>query len=133
MTQSPQWLTTCCQGCVQTNCSGDFGLVPAGSTPITGSANSLSILSPQPQGPTFYLGRHEGVAHRDGITKGDYAAFMRLSAVSLDTFNVSEPERRKSAFVTSLEPEVVHQAWDARGYQIPNASARRTKPISYGL
>jgi hypothetical protein len=47
MTQSRQWLTTCCQGCVQTNCSGDFGLVPAASTPITGSANSLSILSPQ--------------------------------------------------------------------------------------
>ena len=64
-------------------------------------------------GPTFYLGRDMKASHEGmGITKGDYAAFMRCLAVSLDTFNVSEPERSEVvAFVTSLEPEIVHQAW----------------------
>jgi hemoglobin len=64
-------------------------------------------------GPTFYLGRDMKASHTGmGITKGDYAAFMRCLAVSLDTFNVSEPERSEVvAFVNSLEPEIVHQAW----------------------
>jgi hemoglobin len=64
-------------------------------------------------GPMFYLGRDMKASHTGmGITKGDYAAFMRCLAVSLDTFNVSEPERSEVvAFVTSLEPEIVHQAW----------------------
>jgi len=43
-----------------------------------------------------------------GITKPDYAAFMRCLAVSLDRFEVSEPEHSEVvAFVTSLEPEIV--------------------------
>jgi hemoglobin len=60
-------------------------------------------------GPTFYLGRDMKASHKGmGITKADYAAFMRCLAVSLDTFKVSEPERSEVvAFVTSLEPEIV--------------------------
>ncbi len=47
---------------------------------------------------------HKGM----GITKADYAAFMRCLAASLDTFEVTEPERSEVvAFVTSLEPEIV--------------------------
>jgi hemoglobin len=60
-------------------------------------------------GPTFYLGRDMKMSHKGmGITKPDYAAFMRCLAVSLDTFEVSDPERSEVvAFVTSLEPEIV--------------------------
>ena len=60
-------------------------------------------------GPTFYLGRDMKASHTGmGITKADYAAFMRCLAVSLDTFAVTEPERSEVvAFVTSLEPEIV--------------------------
>src|SRR5437762_1612891 len=58
-------------------------------------------------GPTYYLGRDMKVSHKGmGITKADYAAFMRCLALSLDTFEVSEPERSEVvAFITSLEPE----------------------------
>jgi hemoglobin len=60
-------------------------------------------------GPTFYLGRDMKMSHKGmGITKGDYAAFMRCLSVSLDTFEVSDPERGEVvAFVTRLEPEIV--------------------------
>ena len=60
-------------------------------------------------GPTFYLGRDMSVSHEGmGITKADYAAFMRCLAVTLDMFEVPEPERSEVvAFVTSLEPEIV--------------------------
>ena len=60
-------------------------------------------------GPTFYLGSDMKASHKGmGITKADYAAFMRCLAVSLDTFEVSEPERSEVvAFVTGLEPEIV--------------------------
>jgi hemoglobin len=60
-------------------------------------------------GPTFYLGRDMKMSHKGmGITKADYAAFMRCLAVSLDTFEVPDPERSEvAAFVTSLEPEIV--------------------------
>jgi hemoglobin len=60
-------------------------------------------------GPTFYLGRDMKMSHKGmGITKADYAAFMRCLAASLDTFEVSDPERSEVvAFVTSLEPEIV--------------------------
>ena len=60
-------------------------------------------------GPTFYLGRNMRVSHEGmGITKADYAAFMRCLAVTLDMFEVPEPERSEVvAFVTSLEPEIV--------------------------
>ena len=43
-----------------------------------------------------------------GITQPDYAAFMRCLSVTLDTFEVPEPERGEVvAFATSLEPEIV--------------------------
>jgi len=47
---------------------------------------------------------HKGM----GITKADYEAFMRCLSVTLDTFEVPEPERSEVvAFATSLEPEIV--------------------------
>ena len=47
---------------------------------------------------------HKGM----GITKADYVAFMRCLDVSLDTFEVSEPERSEvGGSVTSLKPEIV--------------------------
>jgi hemoglobin len=60
-------------------------------------------------GPTLYLGRDMKMSHKGmGITKADYAAFMRCLAVSLDTFQVAEPERSEVvAFVTGLKPEIV--------------------------
>jgi len=60
-------------------------------------------------GPTIYLGRDMKVSHKGmGITKADYEAFMRCLSVTLDTFNVSEPERGEVvAFAKSLEPEIV--------------------------
>jgi len=43
-----------------------------------------------------------------GITKADYTAFRRCLAVTLDRFEVPEPERSEVvAFVTRLEPEIV--------------------------
>ena len=60
-------------------------------------------------GPTFYLGRDMRMSHKGmGITKADYAAFMRCLSVTLDSFGVQEPERSEVvAFVTGLEPEIV--------------------------
>jgi hemoglobin len=60
-------------------------------------------------GPTFYLGRDMKLAHEGmGITKDDYAAFMRCLSGTLDTFEVPEQERGEVvAFITSLEPQIV--------------------------
>src|SRR5215469_3309547 len=60
-------------------------------------------------GPTFYLGRDMRMSHQGmGITKADYEAFMRCLSVTLDTFEVPEPERSEDvAFATSVEPEIV--------------------------
>lgn len=60
-------------------------------------------------GPTFYLGRDMKLVHTGmGITKADYAAFMRCLSATLDTFAVPEPERSEVvAFTTSLEPQIV--------------------------
>jgi hemoglobin len=60
-------------------------------------------------GPTFYLGRDMKPAHKGmGITKADYAAFMRCLDATMDTFEVPEPERSEVvAFITSLEAEIV--------------------------
>ena len=60
-------------------------------------------------GPTIYLGRDMKVSHKGmGITKADYAAFMRCLAVTLDTFEVPTLERSEVvAFASSLEPEIV--------------------------
>ena len=60
-------------------------------------------------GPTFYLGRDMKLAHEGmGITKDDYAAFMRCLSATLDTFEVPEQERGEVvAFITNLEPQIV--------------------------
>jgi hemoglobin len=60
-------------------------------------------------GPTFYLGRDMKMSHKGmGITKADYAAFMRCLSSTLDTFAVPEQERGEVvAFITSLEREIV--------------------------
>jgi hemoglobin len=59
-------------------------------------------------GPTFYLGRDMKMSHKGmGVTKADYAAFMRCLADTLNTFEVPEGERSEVvAFVTSLDPEI---------------------------
>ena len=48
------------------------------------------------------------LAHKGmGISGADYAAFMRCLSVTLDTFEVPEPERSEVvAFALSLEPEI---------------------------
>ena len=47
---------------------------------------------------------HKGM----GITKADYAAFMRCLSDTLNTFEVAEPERSEVvAFINGLEPEIV--------------------------
>src|ERR1700751_326197 len=44
-------------------------------------------------GPTFYLGRDMKMSHKGmGITKADYAAFMRCLSDTLNAFEVPEPE-----------------------------------------
>jgi hemoglobin len=60
-------------------------------------------------GPAFYLGRDMRMSHKGmGITKADYAAFMRCLDATMDTFEVREPERGEIvAFVTGLEPEIL--------------------------
>src|SRR4029077_20418392 len=60
-------------------------------------------------GPTFCLGRDMMLAHEGmGITKDDYAAFMRCLSATLDTFEVPEAERGEVvAFITSLESDIV--------------------------
>ena len=57
----------------------------------------------------FYLGRDVKLAHTGmGITKADYAAFMRCLSVTLDTFEVPEPERSEVVtFATTLETQIV--------------------------
>ena len=59
-------------------------------------------------GPPIYLGRDMKLAHTGmGIDKADYAAFMRCLSLSLDKFQVPEPERGEVvAFALSLEPEI---------------------------
>jgi hemoglobin len=70
---------------------------------------AIDFIASAAGGPTFYLGRDMRMSHKGmGITKADYAAFMRCLAVSLDKFKVPEPERSEVvAFITTLEPEIV--------------------------
>jgi truncated hemoglobin YjbI len=47
---------------------------------------------------------HKGM----GITKADYAAFMRCLSETLETFEVPAPERSEVvAFIVTLEAEIV--------------------------
>jgi hemoglobin len=70
---------------------------------------ALDFIASAAGGPTIYLGRDMKLSHKGmGITKADYAAFMRCLAVTLDTFEVPALERSEVvAFATSLEPEIV--------------------------
>ena len=54
------------------------------------------------------FGRDMKLAHTGmGISKADYAAFMRCLSVTLDTFKVPEPERGEVvAFSLSLEAQI---------------------------
>ena len=70
---------------------------------------AIDFIAAAAGGPTIYLGRDMKLAHEGmGISKADYAAFMRCLDATMDTFEVPEPERSEVvAFVTSLEPEIV--------------------------
>jgi hemoglobin len=70
---------------------------------------ALDFIASAAGGPTIYLGRDMKLSHKGmGITKADYAAFMRCLAVTLDTFEVPALERSEVvAFAISLEPEIV--------------------------
>jgi hemoglobin len=70
---------------------------------------AIDFIASAAGGPTFYLGRDMKASHKGmGITKADYAAFMRCLSATMDKFEVREPERSEVvAFVTSLEPEIV--------------------------
>jgi hemoglobin len=69
---------------------------------------AIDFIAAAAGGPTIYLGRDMKLAHRGmGISGADYAAFMRCLSVTLDTFEVPEPERSEVvAFALSLEPEI---------------------------
>jgi hemoglobin len=67
---------------------------------------AIDFIAAAAGGPTIYLGRDMKLAH-NGISGADYAAFMRCLSVTLDTFEVPEPERGEVvAFARSLEPEI---------------------------
>ena len=69
---------------------------------------AIDFIAAAAGGPTIYLGRDMKLAHKGmGISKADYAAFMRCLSVTLDTFKVPEPERGEVvAFALSLQPEI---------------------------
>ena len=60
-------------------------------------------------GPTIYLGRDMKLSHKGmGITKDDYAAFMRCLSATLDTLRCPNSERGEVVtFITSLESDIV--------------------------
>jgi hemoglobin len=70
---------------------------------------AIDFVAASAGGPTFYLGRDMKLAHTGmGITKDDYAAFMRCLSATLDTFEVPEAERNEVvAFITGLEAQIV--------------------------
>ena len=69
---------------------------------------AIDFIAAAAGGPTIYLGRDMTPAHKGmGISKADYAAFMRCLSVTLHTFKVAEPERSEVvAFALGLEPEI---------------------------
>ncbi len=70
---------------------------------------TIDFIAAAAGGPTYYLGRDMKAAHRGmGITKADYAAFMRCLDVTLDKFAVPAAERADVVtFITGLEPQIV--------------------------
>ena len=69
---------------------------------------AIDFIAAAAGGPTIYLGRDMKLAHTGmGISKADYAAFMRCLSLTLDTFKVPEPERGEVvAFSISLEAQI---------------------------
>ena len=69
---------------------------------------AIDFIAAAAGGPTIYLGRDMKLAHKGmGISKADYAAFMRCLSVTLDTFKVPQPERAEVVtFALSLETEI---------------------------
>jgi len=84
------------------------------TSPRSGDTNNrerqlaVDFIAAAAGGPTIYLGRDMKLAHKGmGISKADYAAFMRCLSASLNTFEVPEPERGEVvALALSLEPEI---------------------------
>jgi len=95
--------------CVLTICSVDSGRAHAVLIRLTASGKAVDFIVAAAGGPTIYLGRDMKMSHKGmGITKADYAAFMRCLSDTLNTFEVLEPERSEVVtFATSLEPEIV--------------------------
>jgi len=69
---------------------------------------AIDFIAAAAGGPTIYLGRDMKLAHKGiGITKADNAAFMRCLSVTLETFEVPDPELGEVvAFALGLEPEI---------------------------
>ena len=69
---------------------------------------AIDFIAAAAGGPTIYLGRDMKLAHAGmGISKADYAAFMRCLSVTLDKFQLPELERGELvAFALSLEQEI---------------------------
>ena len=69
---------------------------------------AIDFIAAAAGGPTIYLGRDMKLAHEGmGISKADYAAFMRCLSLTLDKFQLPEPERGEVvAFTLSLEQEI---------------------------
>ena len=69
---------------------------------------AIDFIAAAAGGPTIYLGRDMKLAHTGmGISKADYTAFMRCLFLTLDKFQVTEPERGEVvAFALSLQEEI---------------------------
>src|SRR5215471_13465574 len=110
MTRLPRSLTTCCRG--SDELPSRFWTSPRSLDTLNRERQlAVDYIAAAAGGPTFYLGRDMRMSHKGmGITKADYEAFMRCLSVTLDTFEVPEPERSEVvAFATSLEPEIVEE------------------------
>ena len=70
---------------------------------------AIDFIAAAAGGPTIYLGRDMKLAHAGmGISKADYAAFMLCLSLTLDKFQLPDPERGEVvSFALSLEPEIV--------------------------
>ena len=75
----PPLLTICSRGCVPTLCSGRFWTSPrSANTHNRERQLAVDFVATSAGGPTFYLGRDMKLTHEGmGITREDYAAFMR--------------------------------------------------------
>ena len=79
---------------------------------------AIDFIAAAAGGPTIYLGRDMKLAHTGmGISKADYAAFMRCLSVTLDTLKVPEPRARRSGCLLAqlLEARLVRSINQNRG------------------